>query len=373
MEEVKELYKFTAKKENEFNSLTKTNENFVPCELIIEEESAKIIYDLENLKDINSIKSRNLLDKLNLLINIAKLYTLTEDYYFNLNPNNLFYDYNLELKIKDKDIVTKTELREEDEFVLAYKSLIGYVLQEKYTYEDYSEGGMDLLKNNKKTATYEVCKTIEEIANLLKKEYEIELEDFYNNKIMVDKKRHNKSKMIIIISNVLLSITLIYGCYVSFITIPFKGKVINGSNAFLIQDYEKVIDSLDSIKADKLPKESKFVLAYSYIISESLAENLKKNILATISLKSDEMLLEFWINLGQEKYEEAIDISKRLGDDQLLAYALMKQKQYIINSDEITGEEKESKIDEIQSKIDEIEEKIKKISEESKTTGGSNG
>lgn len=366
MEEIKELYKFTAKKENEFNSLTKTNENFVPCKLIIEEELAKINYDLESLKDIPSIKCRNLLDQLNLLINIAKLYRLTEDYDFNLNPNNLFYDYNLELKIKDKDIVIKTELREEGSFVLSYKSLIGYVLQEKYTYEDYSEGGMDLLKNNKKTAIYEECKTLEEISAVLKKEYEVELEDFYNNKIMVDRKKHNTRKKIIVISNVLLAITLIYGCYVSFITMPFKKKIINANNSFLIQDYNKIIDDLDSIKIDKIPMESKYILAYSYVISENLAENQKKNILSTISLKSDEMLLDFWINLGQVKHEEAIDISKRLGDNELLIYALIKEQQYITNSNEITGEEK-------QSKIDEIKQEIKKISEEGKTTGGING
>lgn len=366
MEEIKELYKFTAKKENEFNSLTKANENFVPCKLIIEEESAKINYDVENLNNITSIKSRNLLDKLNLLINISKLYRSTEDYYFNLNPNNLFYDYNLELKIKDKDIVIKTELREEDEFVIAYKSLIGYILQDKYTYEDYSEGGLDLLENYKTTKIYKECTTLEEIGSVLKKEYEDELENFYKNKIMVDKTKHNIRKKIILISNILLVITLIYGCYLSFFKIPFKEKIIMSSNSFLNQDYDKVIDNLDSVKVSKLPMESKYILAYSYVLSENLAQAQKKNILSTITLKSDEMVFDFWINLGELKYKESIDISKRLGDNELLIYALIKQEKNIANSTEVTGEEKQSQVDEIQAEI-------KRISEENKASGGTNG
>lgn len=60
-----------------------------------------------------------------------------------MQPQNLFYDLHGSVKAKSRDVLSASTDREE-QFLNAYKAVIGYALQNKYTFEDYLRGGMQL-------------------------------------------------------------------------------------------------------------------------------------------------------------------------------------------------------------------------------------
>lgn len=100
--------------------------------------------------------------------------------------------------------------------------------------------------------------------------------------------------------------------------------------------------------------ETKLILARSYVIQESMTSAQKDTVLASLTTMTETLVFDYWICLGRLKFEMAVDIAKRINDNELLLYALIKQSFYIKNDSNINGEEKSNKINAIQKEIDEL-------------------
>ena len=149
-----------------------------------------------------------------------------------------------------------------------------------------------------------------------------------------------------------------YTIYTGVFLIPFQKNVIKADNYYSEKNYEGVIKSLEKTRGMKLDKESKYKLAYSYIVSENLSESQKKNITLSLDEKSDENILDYWIAIGKSDYDSAIDLSKKVQDDELLLYALLSKEKAIQDNTKMTGEEKQKSQDELESQIEKINKEL---------------
>ena len=345
------------KNEDDINRITYNNAYLISCEYSIKEEEIEFTYNTENLKEFSSLKKSSITEKLRALIGVADLEKIAHIYSFKISEENLYYDYNYSVKILERDI-NEQELIDYENMVLEYKSLIGYLFNDKYAFDDFYKGGIDLVKLNKITEKYLQLSTIDEIKEQLlldlKENEKIQKEKY----IQISKKEYTIKKYSIWIMSAFLCILFGYFIYSFVFLNPFNKKVIKANSAYLVQDYELIIKNLENTRGMKLDKESKFKLAYSYVISENLSEAQKKNILANLNLNTDENILDYWISIGKSKYDEALDLGRKVQDSELVLYALLHKDKSIQDNTKMTGEEKQQEQENIKSEIEKIKKEL---------------
>jgi type VII secretion protein EssB len=357
-EKVVKLSELNAKRDSEINKLTYGNTYLIPCKANIEGEEVKFTYDLNELQPFSEIKNRRAVEKLRFLINVSSVLEIEEEYSFKLETDNIYYDYNYIPKVLNRDIRLETDIVDYKDLVLQYKSLIADVFNKKYCYNDFYNGGMDLIKKNKKIKKYISLESIEEIKNELLEDLKIQEKEDKEKYIEIKLRNHKIKKYSIWGMSVVIVGLMAYTVYSAVFLVPFEQKVIKANSYYMKQDYEGVIECFQNTRGLKLDKGSKCKLAYAYVMSQNLAENKKKNIIATINDKSDENILDYWIAIGRSKYDNAIDSAKRVQDDELLLYALLNKQKYIQDNDKMTGEEKQKEQEGLQSQIDKLTKEL---------------
>lgn len=347
-----------AKKNIEINRIAYENEYLVPCEVDIREEEVNFIYDLDELQYFNEIKKGKNVEKLRVALNIYNMFEILDEYSFNINPSNLYYDYSYCVKVLERDIKLEQEIIDYEDIVKQYKSVLGYLFISKYSYEDFYNGGIDLLKSNKITKKYLLLNDIKSIRDELLKDLKAEEENQRENYVEVKLRNVKIKKYSMIVMGLAIAGLGGYLIFNAFFLNPFYKNIIKANNYYLAQDYEGVIKSLESTRGLKLDKDSKYKLAYSYIMSENLSDTQKKNIIANLNTKSDENILDYWIAIGKSRYDEAIDLGKKVQDDELLLFALLSKDKYIQDNTKMTGEEKQKQEDAIKSEIEKLTKEL---------------
>ncbi len=354
---IKKVFKrsnINAFSEYDFYKIERKNDNFLECKVERLDDEINFQFCLNNEVPYTEVRNLNLEGKYKALINIKRLYKDFLNLKISLSPINLYYDINMLPKIMIRDVLIEKEERE-GEFVKQYKSLIGFVLQNKFSYEDYYQGGTKLLSKNKYTLVYENANSIDEIDKILNDEYIKIREELNKNIIEVDKNKYKKTKNINRITILLLVIVLVVAGYFGGFRLN-EEITFNKANAkYILQDYISVMDILHEVRLNRMSKSIKYILSESIIKSESLTEEQKNNIMASVTLNSDERILDFWIHLGRSEMDIAIDIAKQLGNKEYLAYAYMKEKVIIENDKKLSGEEREAKLKNIEENLKNIE------------------
>lgn len=149
-EKIVKISELNAKRDSEINRITYENTYLIPCKVNIKDEEVKFTYDLNELQPFSEIKNRRDVEKLRFLINVSNVLKIADEYSFKLEPNNIYYDYNYIPKILNRDIRLEDEIIDYKDLILHYKSLIADVFNKQYSYNDFYNGGMDLIKKNKK-------------------------------------------------------------------------------------------------------------------------------------------------------------------------------------------------------------------------------
>ena len=327
----------------------------IPCVVTERTDDFDIEFDTADLKSCTDIKSLSLQDKYRFLYNCASLIKLAKEFSFSISPDNVYSDINLMPKVLRRDIGTVDEA----EFLLQYKALIGAIIAPKYSFEDYYDGGSDLYNKNARLKSICSKESVEEVAAALVERYRFEDNDARENRTTVGKKRFLAYRIALPILAVLTAGLIGFACYMNFFKLPFEERLIRGSNAYLNNDYTSVQNELSGIGTDKLPYESKYILARSYVISESLNSEQKDNILTMLTMQTDDVYFDYWIDLGRLDFEKAIDDAQRSGDEQLQLLAYMKYKAFLeTDTSTLTGDEKAQKIDELKGKIDSLSKEL---------------
>lgn len=371
----KEILKQTVKKselcaqtEYDYKKMAYPNDRLLNCTITEEQETLEIVYDIEGYYPFSEIRSRTRSERLCILADVGGLFSLREEYTFSLAPENLYFDDNARVYIVSRDVYKDGEIQE-DTFFEEYKALIGYSLQKKYAYEDYLEGGADLMRKHKFLQKLESFQETEEIRNLMKEEYRILSEDIRARKFLVNKNGYLWSRVYIGISILLIIAGTAALSYYYLMEKPRIEARLRAEADFIRGDYIQVISDLSNLSMQHLAYDQKYVLSIAYVRMESLTAEQKENILERLPVGADEKLMEYWIYIGRLNPLEAENIAMQRSDDELLLYAYMLEKDLTETDVEMTGEEKAAKLTELEDKIKKLAEKYETDETEESTQG----
>lgn len=333
----------------------------LPMTIEEEKETLLLCFDMEGMHSITEVQKMEKLQKLELILQVAELEKDYMRFEFQLSPENLYYDRLNRVKIKFRDITTGLYEERKEQFLKLYQALIGYIMDGSRPYEDYLSGGKELLKDQKEVVTLLSAETLEEEISLLQTLYENYKKEETILKIKVDKKKYKKMNIYGIVSSVLLVVLFGAVVYGYFWHIPRQDKIVEANDAYLQKDYIRVIDSLKDFEIGQMERAQKYILATAYIQGESVdsfSTKDKEVILSKINHQSNEGIFDYWIHLGRMEVKEAENLALQMSDDQLLLYAYLQELSRIEEDQEMSGEEKSSKKQDLMKKVEELADKL---------------
>ena len=337
------------------------NEYLVPARIEEYDDAFDLELDTNRLSPYTDIMNCDDLAKYRLLIACSKLRRLRIDYSFTITPENLMYDVNFMPKVRQRD---GSNGNANDDFVNEYKALIGSTLSSKYSFKDFYEGGSDLYDKDKVLVQISQLEDVNDIVAVLDEEYSALAEKMGKDQMIVSSSKYKRTKRSIPIMIIVIVLMAAALCWLFFFNIPSKDIQIKVSDDYLAQEYIKVLDTLAEEDMSKMTTEVRYMAAISGVHTASLNDKQKQKVLEGISLKSDTLLLEYWIDIGRGNYANAVDIARRIGDEELELYGLIIEKDAIELNTSIKGSRKAEKITSIEEQITSLEEKLTSTDED---------
>jgi type VII secretion protein EssB len=348
-------------KDAQMNRLAFDDRFLVPLTIEVDGETARMTYHIAGLRLLDDIRKESVADQYRLLSNVGELRELANHYDFDLDPDNLYYDRNLSVRVMRRDIRDDNAPQDFDE---KYRCLCGRVLQKRYDYAAYRNGGMSLLNKNKRLREIHDATNGSDIAAGLGGWHDIEHDKMKRTKRLIGRKSFVMLVVCLALSLALAGASGAYAANYLLLRQPYQNRLMQASNAYLLDDYEGVIAAVQGDAVSALPKETRYTLARSYVQAESLSQQQKSNILALLTMKTEDTLINYWIALGRRDYAGARDIAERIQNDEWLLYCLLKQEVDVRNDASISGAEKTSQLDELSREIEELSEKLGEQGEE---------
>ena len=343
--------------EAELNLLTKENDDFLPVEITHDGEEIHFTFALnERLHDWSKTTALTKVEKLQLLLNVFKFSKYIDSRYTCiLDPQNLFYDDSYLPKMMYRGIINKIEPFNfsETEFLLQYKSLIVTTMNHKYQYESLYKGDINLVKNTQFFRDIVQADSLTELEAIIAEAYYKEKSKQQKSMQLVKKTKHAWYGRIALFSSILAAALAVVIIYQTFFVIPYQNQLFKATESFLIEDHNATIQLLEKEKVEQLPQSTKYQLAHSYIQNEPLLKEQKTIILNSLSFKSSENYLLFWIYTGKGEQDKALDIAKALNDTELLIYATQKKLDILSKDTTLSGSEKEELRSELTTKLEE--------------------
>lgn len=345
--------------EEQRNFLTYSNPLLVPCSMNKIDENVEFSFIVDDLISSENVIKLSKSEKLRCLINCFQLLKLRNTYSFSLNPENIVFDVNLCPKVIERSVQDK-----QNDFANEYKALIGYILNPKYKYEDYYLGGKDLYKKKSILNKLKSIDTTDEIKEYLQSEYQNELEYIKKNKVLCNKSNVIATRIIVPLISIAFVLICVKGYFVILVDGPFNNNLVKCANSYIAEDYISTQSALREYDCSKIPTEEKYMLTKAYIITEDLTNAQKENVLSGITLKTDERVFCYWIELGRLDFDKSTDYAKQLGDDELLMLSLIKHSVYVKNDTTITGEEKTTLLDSLEKQITSLKKEMEQDTED---------
>jgi len=324
---------------------------FVPLAYQETLEQVHFTYDLTGMESISELEKEEKSSQYQFLINFKMLFDAWKSYDIPLSANNIFYDENFLPYVKFRDLNMQAQVKDSQEFLIAYKSFIGDILGKKYTIDQIQNSGLEILKKKSYFADYYEAKSNEALVAILrqrKKDYDINQQ---NTTQLVSKGSYRFRSRIAFIAPLLLLVAVIAITYTNTRVIPNQERVIIAYEAYIRQDFADVINSLSDITVEEMSVGTKYILAISYAQRKNLHQEEIEAIVSRISLQSDERELEYWIYLGRDDAVRAQERAMSLSNDQLLIYSYMTELSLLENDMTIPGYEKQARIDVLESSI----------------------
>ncbi|NFL80436.1 hypothetical protein FDB91_13195, partial [Clostridium sporogenes] len=235
--------KVTVKKSNlnansefDFYQIAQKSENLLDCNIHREEDQIQFQFFVGEGKRFDEIRNFSIAYRYQSLINAIYLLEVAKKVDFSMSPMNLYFDINMMPKIMMRDVYRDDKYNEE-KIVKEYKSLIGYTLQNKYSFEDYFNGGEKLLLKSKVTRPYASLNTVKDLCDTLIAEFKKYQEELRKTKIEVNKNKFRNLKYFSRIGSIVVLILAILCGYYTFFIIPENKAVIKGNESYVKQDY----------------------------------------------------------------------------------------------------------------------------------------
>jgi type VII secretion protein EssB len=331
---------------------------FVPMEAQNNEDSLDFIYTIhDQRRKWSEAQQLRHHDKLRILSNIGKLEKfLSSRITFFLHPDNLVFDENLMPQLIHRGVretVPPFDIQSET-FLKQYKCMSIAMFSKKYTFDQLYHGSLDNANESDFEKGVQQAGTIEALRQFLQASYEKEQKKTDKLMSFVPTKRfhlYKRLSIVMIVLSVLLAVPLVY---FALIKEPFQDQQLEAFEHFLAEDYNEVISTLESEDPEKLPSQTKYALAYSYIQAEALSDEEKESILNNVTLNSDQDYLLYWIYNGQGEFDTSLEKAKFIDDPQLIIYGLIKKMEQVKNNPDISGTERDKQVEDLQNQLDKL-------------------
>lgn len=338
----------------ELGRLVFPREHFLESSFEEEREEVTFRYIVDGYTGFEALKNERRETVIINLLDCAGLAELAEEYQFSLNPDNLYYNVHNQVAVMERDIYRRGEAYQEEVFLQKYRALIGHMLQNKYSYADYENGGMDLLSKDKFLARIRQAERLEDMVQCLWKEYRRLMRDWKENKQVINRRTYRRHRIALWIESAALAAGVVFAAYTLLWNGPYQNAVIEAQHSYLRINYSGVIEALRDMDMDRMSVYDKYILANAYVQSENLTDEQRKNIVSALSLDTNEKVLDYWISLGRLDVSEAENIAQQISDNDLLLYAYLKEKDMTESDTTISGEEKSGKLESLNGKIEQL-------------------
>ena len=317
-----------------------------------DEDSVAFTYELEPYGlSYGELKTRTISERLRLALNVFSLESALDlPVTFLLHPDNLFITKNAQAKIAYRGvpgIMTPQSVSAED--FLRQAKCFTVTLFSDLDFMDLYNGSLELETLPDFLNELRQTTTISDAMAVLEKYYLEKAAQEKANLVLVPSRRHRVFKLATIWLTAGIILLFIPLVYLIFLQNPFKEKLLQADTAFIKVDYSGVITELEGIAPSSLPNTQKYELAYSYIQGLEFSSDQKKVILNNVTLKSDELYLIYWIQIGRNKFEDALDTAKRINDSDLILYALTQEIKQVREDDKLSGKDREAKLDSLEN------------------------
>lgn len=237
----------------------------------------------------------------------------------------------------------------EELFFKQYKALVCFILQPKLDFSGLVDG-LGAVKHALVEKIY-LATTPEEIDQHLSESITILREKNRREKKLVKKQHYRLFKwgsigLLLAVIGLGIGLSVYAGRVV-----PLQERVIEAESKFIFDDYSGATTELKQDEAEKLPISAQYILAVSYIQLDSLTNEQKEAVLNTISQKSSENTLLFWIYLGRGDFEKALSLAKNIGDNQYVLHAYTKLYDATKANTRMDGEKKQELLKEYEEQI----------------------
>lgn len=331
---------------------------FLPIKLEQQEDIVELMSLKGQTQSYEIIYQLELENKLRYLLNIGDIYQSLHKtaYTYQLVPKNIVFDHNGLPKLIHRGIIDQIEPYEtitEEHFLYHYKAMIVSTIDVKTQYDALIEGKLIFYKGNLFCETIIQANTIAEVMALLSEQYTKERDNNVENYMSVARHMLSRLKIATIISSSLAIFLLAILAYILIFRLPHNHTIADIRLAFTQQDYSKVVTHSQNINSRQLSQEDKYLVAYATIMTEPLTEK-QKEVLSQISIQSNEDYLRYWVLIGQNHIDEAMDIASYLDDPQLLIYSTTKKIDELQRNPDLTSEKRTEMINNYKNKLEEL-------------------
>ena len=318
-----------------------------------DKETVTFTYTIEeNGISYDSLKAMRLSEKIRAALNITDLADcLTLPITFFIDPANLFFTKNGMAKIAYRALpeIMKPDSLSEQDFLRQVKCTI-LTLFTDHHFEDLYQGALEIIKDIPPFLEEVVATdSLAQLRTNLTKSFEEVLADENATLSLVPRRKYKRFKYLTIWFSALSVVLTVPLVYIIFLQMPFQQKMLDADREFLKLNYSAVASTLKSVDLNRMPFTQKYELAYSYVQNLNFSDEQRSAVLNNISLKSDELLLDYWIEIGRANNDEAMDISIRLEDYDLIIYAIAQKIEEVKNDSSLSGSEREEQLESLQS------------------------
>ena len=330
------------------------NKNLVPGSINEADDYFEIALDTEGLLPASDFFKGQGPDRYRFLIACAELEGLRKNYSFSLDPENLMYDASFTPKARIRDGASHGK----DSFSEEYKALIASVLAPEYAFSDYIEGGSDLFDKNKLLESVAPLEDIAEIAGSLRAALFALQARLAKDSMLIGRGKYRIARIVMLALICLVCVLSVFSIKNYNVDLPRKEMSIEMFDRYIAHDYSGLLQVVSGIELASLSQEERYIAAYAGVVVANLSESQRNAVMKAVTLNTDSLYLDYWIEMGLGEYEPAIDISRRIGDTELELYALVIFRDAVSIDMSITGAEKAEQLRELDTQINALEKQI---------------
>lgn len=320
-----------------------------------DEEEVAFSYTLPQLgKSFSEIRNLPMSEQLRFCLNVLDLEeALKYPFGLILHPDNLFITKDLTIQMAYRSLLNAmvpTTFTSEDFLRQAKSLIISFLGNESFV--TLYEGGMEVIKLPEYLNSVRQAQSLAELEEYLSKLYLEKKEQESQTQALVPSRRfklYKYSTIWLSASLVILAVPLIY---LVFFRSPFQAKMLKADKSFLKKDYSGMIDDMEKVPLDKIPYTQKYELAYAYVQGLDFNADQREVVMNNITLKSDVLYLNYWIQIGRGENGSAVDTAKRLDDVDLILYALAEQISATRKDNSLSGKDRDEKLRSLQQEYD---------------------